>query len=57
MRLLCWIVTARRKFPNTPIALQKIDIKSAYRQCHLNAITVMQMITQLPDDKLGIIML
>jgi hypothetical protein len=57
MRLLCWIVAARRKFPNTPIALQKIDIKSAYRRCHLNAITAMQTITQLPDDELGIIML
>ena len=57
MRLLCWIVAARRKFPNRPIALQKIDIKSAYRRCHLNAITAMQTITQLPEDELGIIML
>ena len=57
MRLLCWIVAARKKFPNKPIALQKIDIKSAYCQCHLNAITAMQTITQLPDDDLGIIML
>jgi hypothetical protein len=30
MRLLCWIVAARKKFPQTLIALQKIDIKSAY---------------------------
>jgi hypothetical protein len=30
MRLLCWIVVARRKFPKAPFALQKIDIKSAY---------------------------
>jgi hypothetical protein len=29
MRLLCWIVAAQRKFPNAPIVLQKIDIKSA----------------------------
>jgi hypothetical protein len=57
MRLLCWILAARRKFPNAPIALQKIVIKSAYRQCHLNAITAMQTITQLPDDELRIIML
>jgi hypothetical protein len=57
MQLLCWIVVARRKFPKAPIVLQKIDIKSAYRQCHLNAITAMQTITQLPDNKLGIIML
>jgi hypothetical protein len=57
MRLLCWIVLARRKFPQAPIALQKIDIKLAYRQCHLNAITAMQTITLLPKDDLGIIML
>jgi hypothetical protein len=57
MQLLCWIVAARRKFHRAPIALQKIDIKSAYRRCHLNAITAMQTITQLPDNNLGIIML
>jgi hypothetical protein len=57
MQLLCWIVAARRKFPKAPIALQKINIKSAYWQCHLNAITAMQTITQLPNNKLGIIML
>jgi hypothetical protein len=57
MLLLCWIVAVRRKFPKAPIALQKIDIKSAYRRCHLNAITAMQTITQLPDNELGIIML
>jgi hypothetical protein len=57
MRLLCWIVAARRKVPRAPIALQKIDIKSAYRRCHLHAITAMQTITQLSDNNLGIIML
>jgi hypothetical protein len=57
MRLLCWIVAARRKIPNAPIALQKIDIKSACQQCHLNAITAMHTITQLPGKDLGIIML
>jgi hypothetical protein len=57
MRLLCWIVSAQQKYPNAPIALQKINIESAYRRCHLNAITAMQTITQLPKDKLGIIML
>jgi hypothetical protein len=30
MRLLCWIVAAQRQFPNKPIVLQKIDVKSAY---------------------------
>jgi hypothetical protein len=57
MQLLCWIVAARRKFPNAPNVLQKINIKFAYKRCHLNTITAMQTITQLPDDELGIIML
>jgi hypothetical protein len=57
MRLLCWIVAARRKFPNKPIVLQKIDVKSAYRRCHLNAATAIRTITQLTDDELCIIML
>jgi hypothetical protein len=39
------------------IALQKIDTKSAYTRCHLNAITAMQTITQLPNDELIIMML
>jgi hypothetical protein len=56
MRLLFWIVAARRKIPKAAITLQKIDIKSTYWRCHLNAITAMQTITQLPDNKLGIIM-
>ena len=57
MRLLCWIVAARRQFPNKPIVLQKIDVKSAYRRCHLNATTAIKTITQLTDDELCIIML
>ncbi len=57
MRLLCWIVAAQRKFPNKPIVIQKIDIKSAYQLCHLNATTAIQTITQFPDKELAIIML
>ncbi len=56
MRLLCWVLAARRK-PKAPIALQKIAIKSAYWRCHLNATTAIQTITQLSNNKLGIIML
>jgi hypothetical protein len=57
MQLLSWIVAARHKFPNKPIVIQKIDIKLAYRWCHLNAATAIQTITQLPDEELAIIML
>jgi hypothetical protein len=52
MRLLCWIVAARRQFPNKPIVLQKIDVKSAYRRCHLNAVTAIKTITELTKDEL-----
>ena len=51
MQLLCWIVAARRKFPNKPIVLQKINVKLAYQRCHLNTATAIKTITQL--TKLG----
>ena len=57
MQLLCWIVAAQRKFPNKPILIQKIEVKLAYQWCHLNTITAIQTITQLPDKELAIIML
>jgi hypothetical protein len=57
MRLLSWIVAACCKFPNKPIMIQKIDIKSAYQRCHLNAATAIQTITQLPEEELATIML
>jgi hypothetical protein len=57
MRILCWIVEARRQYPTNHILLQKIDIKSAYRRCHLNAKTAIQTITQLPDDDICVLML
>jgi hypothetical protein len=40
-----------------PIVIQKIDLKLAYGQCHLNAAMAIQTITQLPDEELAIIML
>ncbi len=55
MQLLCWIMATRCKLPNLPIALQKIDI-TAYRWCHLNNITAMLTITQLPNDELIVTM-
>jgi hypothetical protein len=57
MQLLCWIVAARRKSPNKLIVIQKINVKSAYQRCHLNALMAIQAITQLPDKELAIIML
>jgi hypothetical protein len=42
VRTIHYIITLRLKFPNLPIALQKIDFKSAYRRQHLNADTAVQ---------------
>jgi hypothetical protein len=57
MQLLSWIEAACCKFPNKPIVIQKIDIKLAYQRCHLNAVTAIQTITQLPEEELANIML
>ena len=56
-RLINWTVAARRKYPDTRILASKIDYKSAYRRCHLNARTAIQTSTQLPDLNLLIIAL
>ena len=56
-RLINWTVAARKKFPGCPILAQKIDYKSAYKRCHLQADTAIQTCTQLPDDDLALIAL
>jgi len=56
-RLINWTVAARLKFPNSPIVCSKIDYKSAYRRCHLNATTAVQTCTQLPDRNLALMAL
>ena len=43
--------------PQQAYCTSKIDVKSAYRICHLNAITAIKNITQLTKDELCIIML
>jgi hypothetical protein len=49
-RLVNWACAARRKYPNTAIYASKVDVKSAYRRCHLNAETALQSCTQLSLD-------
>ena len=56
-RLMNWAVAARKKYPNRRILASKIDYKSAYRRCHLNAETAIQTCTQLPDENLAIMAL
>ena len=56
-KLINWVVAARRKYPNRCILATTIDYKSAYRRCHLNAKTAIQICTQLPDEGLAIIAL
>jgi hypothetical protein len=54
-RLVNWAVTARRLFPDVPILASKIDFKSAFRRCHLNAATSVQTCTQL--NEMGILLM
>ncbi len=55
--LVNYAVAARKKYPNRRIMGTKIDYKSAYCRCHLNWLTAIQTITQLPDKEIAIILL
>jgi hypothetical protein len=50
-RCIHYIVQTRIENPNSPIVLQKVDFKSAYRRIHLNASTATQCMSQIkhPD--------
>ncbi len=56
-RIVNWVVTARRLFPNVPILASKIDFKSAFRLCHLNVATATQTCTQLIESGILLMML
>jgi hypothetical protein len=55
--LINWAVAVRRKYPNKRILTTKLDIKTAYRQCHLNATMAIQTCTQLLTKGLALTML
>jgi hypothetical protein len=57
LRMVNWAVAARHKFPKQRIFASKIDFKSAFRRCHLNADTALQTCTHLPEDELAIVSL
>ncbi len=56
-RIVNWVVTARRLFPNVLILASKINFKLAFRRCHLNAATVTQTCTQLIEIGILLMML
>jgi hypothetical protein len=56
-RLINWAVAAHRKYPNKRILTTKLDIKAAYRRCHLNVMTAIQTCTQLSTEGLALMML
>ncbi len=56
-RIVNWVVTARRLFPNVPILASKIDFKLAFRRCHLNMATATQTCTQLIEIGILLMML
>jgi hypothetical protein len=55
--LINWAVAARGKYPNKRILATKLNIKAAYRRCHLNAMTAIQTCTQFPTKGLALMML
>ncbi len=56
-RLINWAVAARKIYPNKRILATKLDVKAAYRRCHLNAATAVQTCTQIPSEGLALLML
>jgi hypothetical protein len=54
-RIVNWTITACRLFPNIPILASKINFKSTFQRCHLNASTAIQTCTQLV--KIGILLM
>jgi hypothetical protein len=56
-RLINWAVAARKLHPRKRILATKLDVKAAFRRCHLNALTAVQTYTQLPALCLALMML
>jgi hypothetical protein len=56
-QIVNWAVNACRLFPNVPILMSKIDFKSTFQQCHLNAATAVQTCTQLIKIDILVMML
>ncbi len=57
LRMVNWAIAARLKYPNQRIYATKIDFKSAFWRCHLNAKTTLQTCTYLPVENLSIVSL
>jgi hypothetical protein len=55
--LINWAVATCRKYPNKRILATKLNIKAAYRQCHLNAAMAIQTCTQIPTKGFALMML
>ncbi len=55
--LINWAVAACRKYPNKRILTTKLNIKAAYRRCHLNAVMAIQTCTRIPTKGFALMML
>jgi hypothetical protein len=56
-QLINWAVATRKLYPRKRILTTKLDVKAAFRQCHLNALMAVQTCTQLPALCLALMML
>jgi hypothetical protein len=56
-RIVNWAISARQKFHKSPILASKFNFKSAFQQCHLNAVAAAQICTQLVEINILLMML
>jgi hypothetical protein len=56
-RIINWTVAAQKQYPNKWILATKLDVKTTFQRCHLNALTAVQTCTQLPALNLALMML
>jgi hypothetical protein len=56
-RIINWAVAACKHIPHKKIFATKLDIKAAYRRCHLHVSTTVHTCTQLPSFELALMLL
>ena len=56
-RLINWEVAAQKLYPKRGILATQLDDKAVYRRCHLNALAMVQMCTQLSLEGLALMLL
>jgi hypothetical protein len=56
-QIINWTVATQKQYPKKRILATKLDVKAAFRRCHLNASTAVQTCTQLRALNLALMIL